>query len=144
MYPSFSRGRHSGDGASNLVCPTCMFTVNARNLIIYYRSRDIFVLGQDTDHQCALRPQMAIASTHSHILPVLGTAEAAKDLLEKRGEIYSSRPRSIMGYSHAHVPDDLSKAHSPQERDSLRRLTRNWDALWTKMETVALCRGSCI
>ncbi|KAG6868218.1 hypothetical protein C0993_006081 [Termitomyces sp. T159_Od127] len=27
---------------------------------------------------------------------VLGTAEAASDLLEKRGDIFSGRPRSIM------------------------------------------------
>ena len=37
------------------------------------------------------------------VIPVLNTAKAAWDLLDKRGDIYSSRPRNIMGYAVRYV-----------------------------------------
>ena len=54
-----------------------------------------------------------MSSYHSPVLIVLNTAQVAWDLLEKRGEIYSSRPRSIMGYvpvrPHVRTIDYLSQ-----------------------------------
>ena len=63
----------------------------ARNLVLPWphpRDRYFFTL---TRLKSTSRP-------HFNSVLVLGTAQAAWDLLDKRSEIYSGRPRSIMAY----------------------------------------------
>jgi hypothetical protein len=69
------------------------------------------------------------------MLAVLGTHDVAKDLLEKRGDIYSSRPRKIAACATLikYLDTDLT---TNQERDIIWGHERAYDAIWRQVETV--------
>ncbi len=62
------------------------------------RRRHFLLAGRDTNHRYV--PRLSVLDQIYQGRPplvVLGSLKAATDILDKRGNIYSSRPRNIMG-----------------------------------------------
>ena len=99
MFQLFSLGRSSLSGIEHMVHKTFLRSDLAEGFIARCALGPVvsFYLGRRpviSEHRMLYVPLMIISKASA----VLGTAQAAWDLLDKRSEIYSGRPRSIMAY----------------------------------------------